>query len=401
LVRGRKTASPSGPAAQAATVVSVGIPRRRLSNGTAMAAATTPAAAVRTAVRSSGLGVDRRRFPGTAGEYRFAVVSGEGPFEGRTAAVTGAGGFIGGAICRRLAAGGAEVRGLDIEPALAGRVSATGATFVEADVIDPEQLERALEGVELVVHAAAFVTEYGRMEDFVRVNVGGTARVLDAAEAAGVERAVHISSVVVYGYDHPGEQDESAHLRAYGIPYIDTKSASDRLARHRGAIVVRPGDVYGPGSVPWVVRPVEMARAGRLAVPGEGDGLMLAVYVDDLVEAVALALERGTPAEAYTAWSGERVTFGEYFDRIAEIAGARRPRRLPRGVLRLAGAAVEAWAARRGRPPLLTGKAVTFVDRRGTVSNRRACEELGWEPQVDLDEGLRRTEAWLRAEGLV
>ena len=90
--------------------------------------------------------------------------------------------------------------------------------------------------------------------------------------AAGGERAVHISSVVVYGYDDPGEQEEGAHLRTYGIPYIDTKSASDRVARRRGAIVVRPGDVYGTGSVPWVVRPLELPRAGRLAVPGEGDG---------------------------------------------------------------------------------------------------------------------------------
>ena len=65
------------------------------------------------------------------------------------------------------------------------------------------------------------------------------------------------------------------------------------------------------------------------------------------------------------------------------------------------GSATEAWAERRGRPPLITGKVVTFIDRRGTVSTRRAREELGWEPRVDLDEGLRRTEAWLRAEGLI
>ena len=71
------------------------------------------------------------------------------------------------------------------------------------------------------------------MEEFVRVNVGGTAAVLDAASAAGVARVVHVSSVVVYGYHAPGEQDESAHMRSYGIPYIDTKSASDRLARRR------------------------------------------------------------------------------------------------------------------------------------------------------------------------
>ncbi len=81
-----------------------------------------------------------------------------------------------------------------------------------------------------------------------------------------------ISSVVVYGYDDPAEQDETAHLRTCGIPYIDTKSGLDRLARRRGAVVVRPGDVYGPRSVPWALRPLELAKAGQLAVPGAGDG---------------------------------------------------------------------------------------------------------------------------------
>ena len=252
-----------------------------------------------------------------------------------------------------------------------------------------------------MVHAAAFITEYGRMADFVRVNVGGTARVLDAAEAAGVDRVVHLSSVVVYGYDNPSEQDDDAHLRSYGIPYIDTKSASDRLARLRGAVVVRPGDVYGPGSVPWVLRPIEMAKAGRLGVPGRGDGVLLPVYIDDLADAVLLALARGEPGSAYTVWSGEPVSFGDYCDRLARMAGHERARRMPRALFTLGGLAAEAAARLTGRPPMMGAQAATFFERSGTVSNRRAVEELGWHPKVSLDEGLRLTEEALRAEGVL
>lgn len=322
-------------------------------------------------------------------------------FQGRTAAVTGAAGFIGGAICDRLAAEGASVRGLDVNEAAAGHVHATGAEFVAADIVERGSLEPALVGADLVVHAAAYVHEWGRMDDFVRVNVGGTANVIDAARAAGVERVVHISSVVVYGYDDPAEQAEDAYRRAYGIPYIDTKAASDRLACRRGAIVVRPGDVYGPGSVPWVLRPLELARAGRLALPGRGDGVMLPCYVDDLADAVVAALERGEPGRAYAAWDGVPRPFAEHLARIARLAGAREPRRLPRALLELAGAAVEALARLRGRPPALSGRAATFVARRGTVSIARARDELGWQPRVAYDEGMRRTEAWLRERGLV
>lgn len=328
-------------------------------------------------------------------------MSDSGRFEGRTAAVTGAGGFIGSAICRELVAGGATVTGVEIDPGAAQRVRATGAGFAVADVTDREALDRALEAAELVVHAAAYVRDWGTMEEFVRVNVGGTVNVLDAAEQIGADRVVHISSVVVYGYHHPGEQDESAFHRAYGIPYIDTKSASDALALRRGAVVIRPGDVYGPGSVPWTLRPLALAKAGQIAVPGKGDGIMLPVYIDDLVESVLLGLLNGEPGRAYTAWDGEPISFGDYFDRIAALAGARPARRVPRPLLVAVAKGMEAIAALRGQPPQFTTRAATFIDRRGTVSNRRAREELGWEPKVSLDEGMARTEKWLGEEGLI
>lgn len=291
--------------------------------------------------------------------------------------------------------------GIDVAPGAAAGLGAAGIEPAICDVTDADALASAFAGCDLVIHTAAHVREWGEMDEFVRVNVGGTARVLDAAKAAGVDRVVHVSSVVVYGYDAAGEQDETAHLRSYGIPYIDTKSASDRLARRRGAIVVRPGDVYGPGSIPWLVRPLELARAGRLAVPDSGDGIMLPAYVDDLVESLVAASERGRPGQAYTVWDGEPVTFTDYFTRIAEIAGGAPPRRLPRPVLDLAGAAMERWARARGTAPSFTSRSATFIDRRGTVSIERARSELGWEPKVGLDEGLRRCADWARGEGLV
>jgi nucleoside-diphosphate-sugar epimerase len=334
---------------------------------------------------------------------------GDGPrLDGRKVAVTGAGGFIGNAICREFVERGALVAGLEIDEESRDRVLATGAAFAATDVAaDPDThrgMARVIHGVggaNYVVHTAAHVREWGAMEDFVRVNVQGTRNVLDAAKSAGVERVVHISSVVVYGYDDPGEQDEDAFHRTYGNPYIDTKSASDALALRHGAVVIRPGDVYGPHSVPWVLRPLELAKAGQLVVPGKGDGVMLPVYIDDLVEAVALGLLEGKPGRAYTAWSGEEVTFEEYFNRLADLVGGRHARRLPRPLLAVSAASMEAAASIRGAPPAFSRNAITFIDRRGTVSTRRIREELGWEPRVGLDEGLRRVGEWARTAGIM
>ncbi len=312
----------------------------------------------------------------------------DGPrFAGRSAVVTGAGGFIGRALCAALAAEGADIAGAEIDESTRPAVESAGARFERADVRDPSRVGELLAGADLVFHTAAFIHEGGRMDDFVDLNLRGTINVLDRAAEAGVERVVHLSSVVVYGYDDPATQDEDAPLRTYGIPYLDTKSSSDRVARRRGAVVIRAGDVYGPGSMPWTLRPLELASQGRLAIPAPGDGRMLPVYVDDLVEACLLGALRGEPGRAYTAWSGEEIGFGDYFDRLVDPIGGR-CRRVPAPLLRLAARAAAALPA--GSGPQLGPDALVFVSRRGSVSNRRIREELGWEPRTSLAEGLAR-----------
>jgi nucleoside-diphosphate-sugar epimerase len=301
-----------------------------------------------------------------------------------TIAVTGAAGFIGAAVCRRLEADGHRVIGVDV----------AGDVDRRADIADPSSTIAALAGADAVVHTAAIVGEIGRMEDHVRVNVGGTRNVLDAMPG---RRVVVLTSVAVWGYEFTRDVREDSPPRPCGLPYIDTKGAAEVLALRRGATVVRPGDVYGPRSGSWVVRALELMRAGRFFLPAPGDGLITPVYVDDLVDAIVRALREPRAAgRAYTVWDGSPVTAREFFAHHARMLGTE-VRCLPRPLL---SAALRAGELARLQPPTGPG-ALTFLSRRAAFPNTRAREELGWSPAVGLAEGMRHTEAWAREAGLL
>lgn len=309
-----------------------------------------------------------------------------------TVAVTGAG-FIGTAMCRRLVAEGHRAIGIDVDFSAARRVNDAGAEFRPADVSVRGELRRALDGADLVVHTAAIVREHGAMADYVRVNVGGTENVCTAARDAGVERVVHLSSVAAWGYDFQTDitEDEPVVTDAAN-PYIATKAASEMVARKHGATVVKPGDVYGPASVPWTILPFDLIKSGRAALPMRGKGIVTLVYVDDLVDCMYRALtvpEAG--GQVFTAWDGHAVTAAEFFSHYTRMLGKRKVRTAPAVLLR------QAMRLTPGVHP----DGLIFLQRKAAYPNERARRVLGWEPQVNLDEGMRRTEDWLREEGML
>ncbi len=317
-------------------------------------------------------------------------------------AVTGAGGFIGRAVCERLAADGAQPIGIDVAPGAWTTVEEAGARFVLADIRDGAAICAALDDCEGVIHTAALLGDAAGMAAQIDVNVRGTVNVLDAARVASVERVVHVSSVATWGYDFASDIPESSTARVCGVAYVDTKTASQLIALRRGAAVVRPGDVYGPRSSPWTIRPVQALSAGTFFLPGDGSGLMTPVYVDDLVDCLVRALEHpDAGGRAVTAWDGSAVTARDFFGNYARMLGRDRIRCLPEALLKAGALAIEARARLTGTTPDVTREALRYISRRAVYPNDDARELLGWEPSVDLDEGMRRTEVWLRDQGLL
>ncbi len=313
--------------------------------------------------------------------------------------ITGALGFIGRHLHDRLAREGVTVRGVDLTADPARGV-------VAGTVTEPAGWAGLLEGADALVHTAALVSNVAPLDRAWTVNVLGTARVLEAAAAAGVPHVVHLSSIAAFGQDFPDGVTERHPPRLTGASYADTKVNAEAvvLAAHAAGriqvTVLRPGDVYGPGSRPWVLIPIELIRRRQALLPDRGRGIFSPCYVDNLVDAILLALaEPAARGEVLTITDGVGVTCAAYFGRLAALVDGQ-VTLLPTAVARPLALAAGALTRAAGRDSELGAASVAMLLRRGTYSIERARAVLGYEPAVDLDEGMRRVAAWLDEQGL-
>ncbi|MEW5941476.1 MAG: NAD-dependent epimerase/dehydratase family protein [Chloroflexota bacterium] len=315
--------------------------------------------------------------------------------------ITGALGFVGGALAARYRQLGAETSGLDVR-------ADSNMNVVAGDVTRPEEWQEQINGCDLVIHTAAIVTNNVTREEAWRVNVLGTRRVLDAAIRAGAKRFVHISSLAAMRFNTEDQADESAPVMPTGNPYVDTKIASEQvlLAAHAAGeipcTIIRPADIYGPGSRPWTIIPVQMIKKGLFLLPAHGQGIFRAVYIDDLVNGVALAAEKEEGIGQIFILGGEkRLTCETFFGHYYRMLGKGSPRTMSTSIAVVIAEIGRAIFKALGKPTELGRGAMEMLSKKNAVSNEKAHRLLGWHEQVDLEEGMRRTEAWLRAEGML
>jgi nucleoside-diphosphate-sugar epimerase len=321
-------------------------------------------------------------------------------------ALTGASGYTGGRLLAALRGRGDDVSALVRPTSISERLRGSGADLVEGDLASGEALGRLVEGADAVMHVAAVYRTASHPDSYYRdVNVGGTERLLEAAAAAGVRRFVHTSTVGVHGHVDEPPADESAPF-APGDIYQATKAEAETLAlefhRQRGLplAVVRPGAIYGPGET----RLLKLFRAiarGRYAIVGDGRSFYHPVYVDDLVQGFLLALDRDEAVgESFLICGPEYVTQKELASVIAKHTGGRvLPFRIPAGPIQLAGDIVEAICVPLGIEPPLHRRRVDFWTKSRAFSIEKARRVLGYDPLVQLDEGVARTVASYREVG--
>ena len=324
-----------------------------------------------------------------------------------TVLLTGASGFVGSAVARRLREEGFQVRVLVRATSPVAHLADLGLEFVTGDLRDAESVRRAMAGVRHLFHVAADYRLWARNPDeLTQTNVAGTRLLMQEAMRAGVERVVYTSSVATLAARADGvSADETMPLtedKAIGV-YKRSKVAAERavealIAEGLPAVIVNPSTPIGPRDVKPTPtgRIIVEAASGRM--PAFVDTGLNMVHVDDVAAGHFLAFERGRIGERYVL-GGQNATLAEILATVAQVVGRRPPRiRIPRQALMPFAHVTEAVARVTGREPMLTRDGLRMSKNKMFFSSAKAETELGYRARP-YREGITDAIEWFRRAG--
>ncbi|NKB87171.1 MAG: NAD-dependent epimerase/dehydratase family protein [Acidobacteria bacterium] len=321
--------------------------------------------------------------------------------------VTGGTGFTGKALVRRLLDDGHEVVALDYKEGIKTQeLRDWGAKVVIGSVTDRDVVESSMAGVEVVHHLAAAFRELDVPNTFYdEVNVGGTENVLEAAKRHGVRKFVYCSTCGVHGNVDNPPAAESAPINAADY-YQQTKYEAEPVvlryhAEGLPSVILRPAAIYGPGDPERFFMIFKRVANGSFPMFGGGQTFYHPLYVDSLVDAFIAAQEPGRgDGKAYLIADAEYVTIENLVRGVARALDVDvKIRNLPILPLIIAGHVCEKVCKPfRITPPIFPRRVDWFRQNRA-FDISAARRDLGYDPKIDLDEGLRRTAEWYKAEG--
>lgn len=323
--------------------------------------------------------------------------------------VTGATGFTGKALIRRLLDDGHQVIGLDYkEGHKTAELRGWGAELIIGSVTDPQVVRHCMQGVDVVQHLAAAFREMNVPEShYYDVNVTGTRNVLAAAFEAKVRKFVYCSTCGVHGNvdDPPGGEDAPIQPADY---YQQTKYEAEPIVleyvrRGLKATIIRPAAIYGPGDPERFYLIYRRVAKGWFPMIGSGRTYYHPLYIDNLVDALILAMDESKGnGEAYLIADEEYVAIEDLVRRVGRVMNVDlKVRRFPVWPVVAAGHVVEKVCKPLGINPPIFPRRVDWYRQNRAFRIDKAKRELGYRPAVSLDDGLRRTYEWYRSEGLV
>jgi dihydroflavonol-4-reductase len=321
-----------------------------------------------------------------------------------TVAVTGGSGFTGAALIKRLLDEGYKVKALIRNPSTIPFNERL--EIVLGDLGDKAVLEKLVDGVDTVFHIAAMYRSEGRYEDFLAVNFEGTRTLLEVSRAANVRRFIYCSTIGVHGTVDRTPADETAPYNPRD-PYQETKLMAEKycLDMHGKDIevaVIRPCGIYGPGDT-RMLKMFRMIDKGMFFFVGDARPNFHPVYIDDLVQGFMLAMQvKEAAGEVFIIGGPRYLPLREYVATAARALGTSAPTfTIPYPLMSAAAAGCEWLCKPFGISPPLHRRRLTFFKHNRAFSTEKAKRLLGYQAEIDLDEGFRRTVAWYREQGLL
>ena len=320
--------------------------------------------------------------------------------------VTGTGSLLLGGIASELVRRGDDV--VCLQRRSSAFVGHQNAHQVLADICDADAVAQAAQGCDAIIHGAARVGIVGSQKEFFDTNVTGTKNILQAAEQHSISRLVFVSTPsVAHTGDSligaPAGEAEIGRSRSY---YAESKAIAERTVlnarnEHLAVVAIRPHLVWGPGDTQLVGRIVERAASGHLAVIGTGNALVDSTYIDNAISAHIAALDAlhiGSACDgmAYVISNGEPRTVNELMRSMCGAAGIPfEPRHVSLAMgIRLGSVIERLWPLMKSSEPPLTRFVAEQLGTAHWFDQRAVQQDLGWTPQVSLDEGFRRLTQW-------
>jgi farnesol dehydrogenase len=319
--------------------------------------------------------------------------------------VTGATGFIGSVLSRKLADSGHTVHALFRSKSKTNCIKHPNIRLFKGDILDPKSIQKAVKGCSYVFHTAAMTKIWTKNCNLYHdINVTGTKNVMQAALSAGVKKVVMTSTAGVFGPSLKGEVNENTLKKTECFTeYEKTKEEADRLAldflkKGLEVVLVHPTRVFGPGLINESNSPTKLMKLyikGRWPIiPGSGESTGNYVYVDDVVNGHILALKKGTPGEKYIL-GGENISFHRFFDTLKKVSQKKHLLlRMPFSIIIFFSWIMKILAKIFNFYPIITPEMAKKLKQNWHVSHKKAAQELKYHP-LPLEEGMKKTIRWL------
>lgn len=320
--------------------------------------------------------------------------------------VSGATGFIGIQLVKRLSSEGHEVHALYRSESKAELIRHPDIKLFKGDILDPVSLDRAMAGCEEAYHTAAFAGVWTKDPQMVfRLNVDGAMNVIEAAGRQGVRRVVLTSTAGILGPSaqeavHESSPAPDSFFTEYEASKFQLeKQLLGRTDTNPEVVIVNPTRVYGPGYLSesnGVTKMIKQYMEGKWRlIPGKGKSSGNYVYVEDVVTGHLLAMRMGKPGERYVL-GGENISYRQFFDLVREASGVRKKLfKIPLWIMLSAAGVMKCIALVSGRSPLIVPKLVRKFDHNWIVSSEKAIRDLDYQPK-DARTGIQLTVQWIK-----